>query len=222
MWKLFVMAHGENGGQSMHARHVYLVSGQVRRVTGPASAKSQPQRALRAFMETEWEVEVSMSPDRPSLPVIVDLPRDVSRTHTGQYCPALSAAPIGLKPATSRPPHWFRLCLCALPRPAGVLLGHGAGGDMNTGNLPALAQAFADAGYVVVRLTCKPPVLATRVKAAKVSNTATRAGWNGEGRSLLLCNHLTSHLRACAPADTTRAEDRRFLRTCARCRSCVT
>ena len=48
----------------------------------------------------------------------------------------------------------------------GVLLSHGAGGDLSTGNLPTFAAAFAHAGFPVLRYTCKGP-RAHRVAVAK-------------------------------------------------------
>lgn len=50
----------------------------------------------------------------------------------------------------------------------GILLGHGAGGDSNSGHLPKIAQAFCDAGILCVRFNCKPPNLAKRVAHAEV------------------------------------------------------
>ncbi len=50
----------------------------------------------------------------------------------------------------------------------GVLLGHGAGGDSESGNLPRIAQAFCEAGILCVRFDCKPPILAKRVAHAEV------------------------------------------------------
>ena len=51
----------------------------------------------------------------------------------------------------------------------GVLLGHGAGGDSESGNLPRIAQALCEAGILCVRFDCKPPILAKRVAHAEVS-----------------------------------------------------
>jgi uncharacterized protein len=48
----------------------------------------------------------------------------------------------------------------------GVLLTHGAGGDCSSGNLPAYAQIFANAGFPCLRFTCRGP-LAHRVAVAK-------------------------------------------------------
>ena len=55
----------------------------------------------------------------------------------------------------------------------GILLGHGAGGDSNSGHLPKIAQAFSDAGILCIRFDCKPPNLARRVAHAKVYCTFT-------------------------------------------------
>ena len=52
----------------------------------------------------------------------------------------------------------------------GVLLGHGAGGDSESGNLPRIAQALCEAGIVCVRFDCKPPILAKRVAHAEVGD----------------------------------------------------
>lgn len=38
----------------------------------------------------------------------------------------------------------------------GVMLTHGAGGNMSSGNPPAYAEAFANAGITCVRLTYNP------------------------------------------------------------------
>ena len=50
----------------------------------------------------------------------------------------------------------------------GVLLGHGAGGDSESGNLPRIAQALCEEGILCVRFDCKPPILAKRVAHAEV------------------------------------------------------
>lgn len=63
---------------------------------------------------------------------------------------------------------------CAVNSPAGkdsaigIILAHGAGGDMHSGNLPQFAEAFAGAGFVCVRFTCKPTQLAYRIRACQV------------------------------------------------------
>ena len=51
----------------------------------------------------------------------------------------------------------------------GIILAHGAGGDMHSGNLPQFAEAFADAGFVCLRFTCTPTRLAYRVRACQVT-----------------------------------------------------
>lgn len=51
----------------------------------------------------------------------------------------------------------------------GVAIAHGAGGDMNSGHLPSVANALAEAGFPCLRFTCKPPSMAIRAKAMKVS-----------------------------------------------------
>ncbi|KAL3139103.1 hypothetical protein ABBQ32_005896 [Trebouxia sp. C0010 RCD-2024] len=62
---------------------------------------------------------------------------------------------------------------CAVNSPAGkssnigIILAHGAGGDMHSGNLPKFAEAFAGAGFVCLRFTCKPTQLAYRVRACQ-------------------------------------------------------
>lgn len=48
----------------------------------------------------------------------------------------------------------------------GVLLTHGAGGDLSSGNLPFYAKIFADAGFPCCRFTCRGP-LPHRVAVAK-------------------------------------------------------
>ena len=53
-------------------------------------------------------------------------------------------------------------------RPVGVVLAHGAGGDLTSGNLPRIAQRLASAGYFCIRFTCKPTRLPYRVKACQV------------------------------------------------------
>ena len=58
----------------------------------------------------------------------------------------------------------------------GILLGHGAGGDSNSGHLPKIAQAFSDANILCIRFNCKPPNLAKRVAHAKVKCTSTVQG----------------------------------------------
>ena len=64
--------------------------------------------------------------------------------------------------------------LCVINSPAGskseigIILAHGAGGDMHSGNLPQFAEAFADAGFACLRFTCKPTQLAYRVRACQV------------------------------------------------------
>ncbi|KAG7673255.1 hypothetical protein Ndes2526B_g03316 [Nannochloris sp. 'desiccata'] len=50
--------------------------------------------------------------------------------------------------------------------PTGVLLTHGAGGDLSSGNLPNYARSFAEAGFPCLRFTCRGP-LAHRVAVAK-------------------------------------------------------
>jgi predicted alpha/beta-hydrolase family hydrolase len=50
----------------------------------------------------------------------------------------------------------------------GVLLTHGAGGDLNSGVLPQVAAALAAAGVPVLRFTCKPVHLQTRCTAMRV------------------------------------------------------
>ena len=53
-----------------------------------------------------------------------------------------------------------------------VVLGHGAGGDMDSGNLPAFAKAVTEAGLPCLRYTVKPPNLALRVQHCKVCAAA--------------------------------------------------
>lgn len=53
--------------------------------------------------------------------------------------------------------------------PVGVMLAHGAGGDMHSGNLAHHAESFANAGFLCLRFTCKPTRLPYRVKACQVS-----------------------------------------------------
>ena len=63
---------------------------------------------------------------------------------------------------------------CAVSSPSGtsgaigIILAHGAGGDMDSGNLPQFAEAFAGAGFPCLRFTCKPTQLAYRVRACQV------------------------------------------------------
>lgn len=52
--------------------------------------------------------------------------------------------------------------------PIGIILAHGAGGDMHSGNLQQLAETFAGAGFPCLRFTCKPTQLAYRVRACQV------------------------------------------------------
>lgn len=52
----------------------------------------------------------------------------------------------------------------------GIVLAHGAGGDMHSGNMSQFAEAFAGAGYVCIRFTSKPTNLAYRVRACQVTN----------------------------------------------------
>ncbi len=52
--------------------------------------------------------------------------------------------------------------------PVGIILAHGAGGDMHSGNLAHYAATFADAGFPCLRFTCKPTRLPYRVKACQV------------------------------------------------------
>lgn len=47
----------------------------------------------------------------------------------------------------------------------GLVLTHGAGGDMNFRHLVSLAQAVAASGHLCVRFTCKGLNLAYRVRA---------------------------------------------------------
>ena len=64
---------------------------------------------------------------------------------------------------------------CVLTSPAGkpgqvgVVLAHGAGGDMHSGNLARHAESFASAGFPCLRFTCKPTRLPYRVKACQVA-----------------------------------------------------
>lgn len=51
--------------------------------------------------------------------------------------------------------------------PVGIILAHGAGGDMHSGNLAHYAAAFAGAGFPCLRFTCKPTRLPYRVKACQ-------------------------------------------------------
>ena len=63
---------------------------------------------------------------------------------------------------------------CVLTRAAGkyssvgIILAHGAGGDMHSGHLAHYAATFADAGFPCLRFTCKPVRLPYRVKACQV------------------------------------------------------
>ena len=45
-----------------------------------------------------------------------------------------------------------------------IILTHGAGGDMNTEQLCYVTKQLVDAGFKVLRFTCKPPNFAYRVK----------------------------------------------------------
>ncbi|DBA84008.1 TPA: hypothetical protein ACH3X1_006495 [Trebouxia sp. C0004] len=51
--------------------------------------------------------------------------------------------------------------------PVGIIVAHGAGGDMHSGNLAHYAATFADAGFPCLRFTCKPTRLPYRVKACQ-------------------------------------------------------
>lgn len=53
----------------------------------------------------------------------------------------------------------------------GVAIAHGAGGDMNSGHLPSVANTLAEAGFPCLRFTCKPPNMGARTKAMKASET---------------------------------------------------
>jgi hypothetical protein len=50
-----------------------------------------------------------------------------------------------------------------------IILGPGAGGDMDSGHLPGTSRAFADAGLPCARYTVKPPNLPLRVKCVEVT-----------------------------------------------------
>ncbi|KAG2451733.1 hypothetical protein HYH02_003513 [Chlamydomonas schloesseri] len=91
---------------------------------------------------------------KPPIPVKLDLPGG-------------AVASEGLPGA---PPHHAALA-------AGVVLAHGAGGDMDSGHLPQLAAQLAAAGVAVVRFTCKPPHLPTRVAAFEAVLRAAAAEW---------------------------------------------
>lgn len=54
------------------------------------------------------------------------------------------------------------------PQHVGVILGHGAGGDMHSGNLPLIAETLAREGFLCIRFTCRPVRLSYRVKACQV------------------------------------------------------
>ena len=45
-----------------------------------------------------------------------------------------------------------------------IILTHGAGGDMNTEQLCFVTKKLVDAGFKVLRFTCKPPNFSYRVK----------------------------------------------------------
>lgn len=47
-----------------------------------------------------------------------------------------------------------------------ILLTHGAGGDLSSGNLPTYAESFANAGFPCLRFTCRGP-LSHRLAVAK-------------------------------------------------------
>lgn len=76
----------------------------------------------------------------------------------------------------------------------GVILAHGAGGDHESGNMPAYARAFAAAGIPCICFTCKPPNLATRTAAfqrvlreaasGRVSGTSAVRRWVLAGHSM--------------------------------------
>ena len=51
--------------------------------------------------------------------------------------------------------------------PVGIVLAHGAGGDLHSGNLARFAESFAGAGFLCLRFTCKPTQLPYRVKACQ-------------------------------------------------------
>lgn len=54
----------------------------------------------------------------------------------------------------------------------GILLSHGAGGDLSSGTLPSFASAFVQAGFPCLKSTCKGP-LAHRIAVAKALLAAT-------------------------------------------------
>lgn len=73
----------------------------------------------------------------------------------------------------------------------GVLLGHGAGGDSESGHLPKIAQALSEAGLLCVRFDCKPPNLAKRVAHAEVNAIKSLPAPAMQGNSRMLASaHL--------------------------------
>lgn len=62
----------------------------------------------------------------------------------------------------------YEACLTYYNDPAkisyGIILTHGAGGDMNHKQLVGIAEKLAKAGYLVLRFTCKGLNLAYRTK----------------------------------------------------------
>ena len=49
----------------------------------------------------------------------------------------------------------------------GIILTHGAGGDMNNKQLVSMTTALTEYGFIVLRFTCKPPNFQYRLKAYK-------------------------------------------------------
>jgi uncharacterized protein len=58
----------------------------------------------------------------------------------------------------------------------GVLLAHGAGGDMHSGNLPTLAKAFAESACPVLRFTAKGSSVPNRARVASALLQLAREG----------------------------------------------
>ncbi|KAG2484076.1 hypothetical protein HYH03_017095 [Edaphochlamys debaryana] len=87
------------------------------------------------------------------------------------------------------------------PPRACLVLAHGAGGDMNSGHLPRLAQALARGGVGVVRFTHRCTHLPTRVDAYRAVLSAAQGWPETRGTRAWVCaGHSMGSRAACAVA----------------------
>eukprot|EP00877_Chromochloris_zofingiensis_P014393 jgi/Chrzof1/9207/Cz03g39250.t1 len=98
----------------------------------------------------------------------------------------------------------------------GVILTHGASGDLDSGYLPEYAQGIARAGYPCLRFTCKPIQLPTRVAVMKAILAKSDSLLHGPPvKQWVLAGHsMGARVASAVAADDDQAHAQRTIMGC--------